>query len=109
MKHINKIEQHKKKIEHHKEQIAHLKEEHREHDKKHEKKEHEKHEKKHVASKYENKKGKVEKVMKEVSKSELHSSSKNGPIVKNKSQALAIALSEARKAGAHIPEKKKNK
>ena len=40
-------------------------------------------------------KRKVKKVMKEFSKGELHSGSKTGPVVKNKSQGLAIALSEA--------------
>lgn len=30
---------------------------------------------------------------------ELHSGSKKGPVVKNRKQAIAIALSEARKAG----------
>lgn len=29
---------------------------------------------------------------------ELHSGSKNGPVVKSKRQAIAIAISEARKA-----------
>ena len=63
--------------------------------------------KKHVASKYENKKGKVEKVMEEYKEGALHSGSKKGPVVENKKQAIAIALSEARKAGAKIPKKKK--
>lgn len=62
--------------------------------------------KKHVASKYENKKGKVEKVMKEFKEDKLHSGSKKGPLVSNKKQAIAIALSEARRAGAKIPKKK---
>lgn len=53
-------------------------------------------------------KTKVEKVMKEFKTDKLHSGSKKGPLVKNKKQAVAIALSEARKAGAKIP-KKKNK
>lgn len=44
--------------------------------------------------------------MKEFSKGELHSGSKNGPVVKNPAQAKAIALSEAREAGARIPKKK---
>lgn len=38
---------------------------------------------------------KVKKVMKEYEKGELHSGSKKGPVVRNKKQALAIALSEA--------------
>lgn len=51
-------------------------------------------------------KGKVKKVMKEYSEGKLHSGSKKGPVVANKKQAVAIALSEARKAGARIPKKK---
>ena len=47
---------------------------------------------------------KVAKVMREFKAKKLHSSSKKGPIVKEKSQAIAIALSEARKAA-----KKKSK
>lgn len=43
-------------------------------------------------------KGKVEKVMKEAKEGKLHSGSKSGPIVTKKSQAIAIALSEAKKA-----------
>jgi hypothetical protein len=50
-------------------------------------------------------KPKIKKVMKEFSKGDLHSGSKEGPIVKNKHQAVAIALSEARKSGAKIPKK----
>jgi hypothetical protein len=42
--------------------------------------------------------GKVEKVMHEWKSGELHSGSKKGPVVKNRQQAIAIALSEARKA-----------
>ena len=41
--------------------------------------------------------GKVEKVMHEYKHGKLHSGSKKGPKVSSKSQALAIALSEARK------------
>jgi len=51
--------------------------------------------------------GKVAKVMREYKKGELHSGSKKGPVVKNPKQAIAIALSEARKAGAKIPKKAK--
>lgn len=47
---------------------------------------------------------KVEKVMKEFKEGKLHSGSKKGPKVKNKKQAIAIALSEGRRAMA-----KKNK
>lgn len=41
---------------------------------------------------------KVAKVMREYKKGELHSG-KGGPVVKNPRQALAIALSEARRRG----------
>jgi hypothetical protein len=41
---------------------------------------------------------KVRKVMKEFKEGELHSGSKKGPLVKNRKQAVAIALSEAGKA-----------
>jgi Family of unknown function (DUF6496) len=43
-------------------------------------------------------KAKVKKVMHEFKEHELHSGSKKGPIVHNPKQAIAIALSEARKA-----------
>ena len=43
-------------------------------------------------------KSKVKKVMGEYSKGELHSGSKKGPVVKNKKQAVAIAMSEAGKS-----------
>lgn len=42
-------------------------------------------------------KAKVEKVMKEFKSGKLHSGSKHGPEVKNPKQAIAIALSEARR------------
>lgn len=48
---------------------------------------------------------KVHTVMKEFKRGTLHSGS--GPIVTNPKQAIAIGLSEARKAGAKIPKKKK--
>lgn len=41
---------------------------------------------------------KVKKVMREYKKGELHEGSKKGPIVSNRKQAIAIALSEGRKA-----------
>lgn len=50
---------------------------------------------------------KVKKVMGEYAKGDLHSSSKTGPVVKSKKQAVAIALSEARKQGEKIPKKGK--
>jgi hypothetical protein len=48
---------------------------------------------------------KVKKVLGEFKHGELHSGSKEGPLVKSKPQAVAIALSEARKSGAKIPKK----
>jgi Family of unknown function (DUF6496) len=50
---------------------------------------------------------KVKKVMSEYKHGELHSGSKKGPVVDSRKQAVAIALSEARKKGAHIPKKHK--
>ena len=41
---------------------------------------------------------KVSKVMGEFKSGELHSGGKSGPVVKSRDQAVAIALSEARKA-----------
>lgn len=49
---------------------------------------------------------KVEKVMKEYKEGKLHSGSKKGPKVSNPKQAIAIALSEGRKA---VSQKKKSK
>lgn len=51
-------------------------------------------------------KSKVKKVMGEFKAGKLHSGSKKGPTVSSPKQAVAIALSEARKAGAKIPKKK---
>jgi len=48
---------------------------------------------------------KIGKVMGEFAHGKLHSGSKKGPVVTKPSQAKAIALSEARKAGARIPKK----
>lgn len=53
------------------------------------------------------KKDKVEAVMKEFKEGKLHSGSKKGPKVKLRAQAVAIGLSEARKAGQKVPKKKK--
>lgn len=50
-------------------------------------------------------KNKVKKVLGEFKAGKLHSGSKKGPVVQNKAQAVAIGLSEARKAGAKIPKK----
>lgn len=52
-----------------------------------------------------NPKEKVETVMHEFGRGTLHSGS--GAKVSNPKQAIAIGLSEARKAGAHIPKKGK--
>jgi len=54
----------------------------------------------------EQKKKKVEKVMHEFKEGELRSGSKNGPVVTNPKQSLAIALSEA---GESKKKKKKKK
>lgn len=54
-------------------------------------------------------KSKIKRVMHEFKEHELHSGSKKGPMVKNPKQAVAIALSEARKEGASIPKKSKSK
>jgi Family of unknown function (DUF6496) len=43
-------------------------------------------------------KGKIAKTMHEWGQGNLHSGSKKGPVVKNQKQAVAIALSQARKA-----------
>jgi len=51
-------------------------------------------------------KPKVKKVMDEWKEGKLHSGSKKGPVVKSQKQAVAIALSEARKKGFKIPKKK---
>lgn len=59
-----------------------------------------------MAKKMSKGKKKVEKVMKEYKSGELHSGSKSGPVVKSRKQAVAIALSEARKAGAKVPKKR---
>jgi hypothetical protein len=50
---------------------------------------------------------KVKKVMREYKRGSLRSSS--GGKVRKRKQAVAIALSEARKSGAHIPRKGKSK
>jgi hypothetical protein len=42
-------------------------------------------------------KGKIHKVLKEFKAGKLHSGSKKGPEVTNRKQAVAIALSEARR------------
>lgn len=52
-------------------------------------------------------KNKISKVLDEFKSGTLHAGSKVGPVVRSKAQGIAIALSEARKAGANIPYKKK--
>jgi hypothetical protein len=52
-------------------------------------------------------KRKVHKVMKEHKQGKLKSSS--GKKVKSRKQAMAIALSEARRSGARVPKKKRSK
>lgn len=49
---------------------------------------------------------KVKKVMHEFKSGKLHSGSKKGPEVTNPKQAIAIALSEARKKGMKVSKKK---
>lgn len=56
-----------------------------------------------MAQKKTKKQKKIKKVMDEWKEGELHSGSKKGPIVKNRKQAIAIALSEAKQL------KKKNR
>lgn len=48
--------------------------------------------------------GKIGKVLGEFKRGTLHSSA--GPLVRKRSQAIAIALSEARRAGANIPRRR---
>jgi hypothetical protein len=50
---------------------------------------------------------KIHKVMEEFKEGALHSGSKKGPKVKSRRQAVAIAISEAKKSGARIPKKKR--
>ena len=59
-----------------------------------------------MATKKSSGKKKVEKVMHEYKEGDLKSGS--GDKVKSRKQAIAIALSEAREAGADIPKKKKS-
>lgn len=59
-----------------------------------------------MAKKYSDKaQDKVEKVMKEFKEGKLESG-KSGKKVKSRKQAVAIGISEARKAGAKVPPKK---
>lgn len=52
--------------------------------------------------------GKVGKVMREYKAGTLHSGSKSGPKVTSRKQAVAIGLSEARKAGEKVPRRKRS-
>ena len=52
------------------------------------------------------KKDKVKKVMKEFKSGSLRSGSKKGPVVKNRKQAIAIALSEAKMSKKKMGKKK---
>ncbi len=49
---------------------------------------------------------KIGKVMHEWKGGKLHSGSKHGPLVENPKQAVAIAMSEARKKGMKVPKKR---
>jgi hypothetical protein len=51
--------------------------------------------------------GKIKKVMHEFKEGKLHSGSKKGSEVENPKQAIAIAMSEARKKGMKVSGKKK--
>lgn len=48
---------------------------------------------------------KVERAMTEMKAGKLHSGSKKGPTVTNPKQAIAIGLSQAKKAGGKVPPK----
>jgi len=50
---------------------------------------------------------KVSKAMDEMKAGTLHSGSKKGPKVTNPKQAIAIGLSQAKKAGGKVPKKPK--
>jgi hypothetical protein len=52
---------------------------------------------------------KIRKTLSEFKHGQLHSGSKRGPKVTSPQQAIAIGLSQARKAGANIPKKGRGK
>lgn len=52
---------------------------------------------------------KMKKVMGEFKMGKLHSGSKMGPMVKSRKQAIAIGLSEARKAGEKVNPKRRTR
>jgi len=94
----------KKEHKKHESEKAHGK--HKEHEKV---KKHETKHKEHESKKKEKssaKDSKVSKVMHEWKEGKLHSGSKKGPEVTNQKQAVAIALSEARKAGQKVKSRK---
>lgn len=45
----------------------------------------------------------IAETMHEFKRGKLHSGSKKGPKVKSRKQAIAIGLSQERKAGKHVP------
>ena len=49
---------------------------------------------------------KIGRVMREFKEGKLHSGSKKGPKVKSRKQAIAIGISEAKRAGAKVPKRK---
>lgn len=49
---------------------------------------------------------KIEKVMHEYGEGKLHSGSKHGPMVKDRKQAIAIGISEAKRRGMKTPKGK---
>lgn len=51
--------------------------------------------------------GKMEKTMHEFKEGTLHSGSKKGPEVTSRKQAIAIGLSQARRAGEKVAPRKK--
>jgi Family of unknown function (DUF6496) len=51
----------------------------------------------------------MKKTMDEWKAGTLHSGSKKGPVVKSQKQAIAIGLSQKRKAGEFVPKLKKPK
>jgi hypothetical protein len=61
-----------------------------------------------MATKRKTGQSKVKRVMHELKQGTLRSG-RSGKKVKSRKQAIAIGLSEARKAGAHIPKKKARK
>ena len=63
------------------------------------------HKKKHMKKKSASSK-KMHKVMKEYKEGKLHSGSKKGPKVSSRKQAIAIGMSEARRAKKHHKKKK---